>query len=163
MKQSASRPKPKSKKSTPLSFTSTLAAPSLAESEKRRLEFTRDDPRWWFSWRRVDILLKRVLPRSYNTWPRRYARAIEDLLHVQYKIPGDPRNGKQVYTRETAHEVLQTYAAGSGLANSLIAMLKDAHAAARSAASRDASRKWSATRCRDSHGKFRQRKNSAFS
>ena len=36
--------------------------------------------------RRLDVLLKRACPKSLNSFPRRYARTFEALLHVRYKI-----------------------------------------------------------------------------
>jgi hypothetical protein len=134
------------------------SAPSLSKSEKARLEFTRDDPRWWFSWKRVDILLRRVLPPSYNTWPRRWARAIELLITVRFQIPGDPRDGTPVYTHENAHKVLEAYAAGTGQANVVIALLDEAQSAARSEAARGSALQGMESVHRgDMTGKFRHR------
>jgi hypothetical protein len=122
-----------------------ITAPSLSKSEKRRL----------------NVLLKRVLPPSYNSFPRRYARAIEVLRHVRFEIPG--RKHEFVYTEERARECLAIYASGIMQAGNHLRLLAEAQLAARSDSARDASRKWSATRCRDGRGKFRQRKNSSLS
>jgi hypothetical protein len=122
-----------------------ITVPALPKIEKRRL----------------DVLLKRVLPPSYNSFPRRYARAIEVLRHVRYEIPG--REHEFVYTEDRARECLAFYSSGIMQAGNHLRLLAEAQTAARSDSARDASRKWSATRCRDARGKFRQRKTSALS
>jgi hypothetical protein len=115
------------------------ATSTLSKSEKRRL----------------DILLRRALPHSYNTFPRRYDRAVDDLLHVRNSIPGDDRDGKLTFTETTAREWLAIRASGlqpTGMSH--VKFLTDAHAAARSDAARQAEAKGRPSRRRVSDGKF---------
>src|ERR1051325_1183871 len=115
------------------------ATSTLSKSEKRRL----------------DVLLRRALPPSYNTFPRRYARAVEALLHVRNDIPGDDRDGKLTFTETTAREWLAIRASGrTPNGPSHVAFLVDAIAAARSDAARKAEAKGRLSRRRVSDGKF---------
>jgi hypothetical protein len=105
--------------------------------------------------RRLDILLKAAIPASYNTFPRRYGRAIDALLHVRNDIPGDDRDGELTFTEATAREWLSIRASGrTPNGPSHVAFLIDALAVARSDAARDSEIKGRDSRRRVSSGKF---------